>query len=164
MKKSQLVSVIKTVLAENKMKKSQLVSAIKTVLAENKKQKLDENSIRQIIREVLAEASQYMKIGGRFYEVEVDEEGNTFIQLFNGPKITVQPKGEEPRSIEDIQQDIKNNTKASSGDMGYDAEIADIMKYGTGGKFGDKNTKGYGTFGKGKLGQVPRHLRKDSRD
>ena len=37
------------------MKKSQLVSAIKTVLAENKKQKLDENTIRQVIREVLAE-------------------------------------------------------------------------------------------------------------
>ena len=37
------------------MKKSQLVSAIKTILAENKKQKLDENTIRQIIREILAE-------------------------------------------------------------------------------------------------------------
>jgi hypothetical protein len=37
------------------MKKSQLVSAIKTILAENKKQKLDENTIRQVIREVLAE-------------------------------------------------------------------------------------------------------------
>ena len=37
------------------MKKSQLVSAIKTVLVENKKQKLDENTIRQVIREVLAE-------------------------------------------------------------------------------------------------------------
>jgi len=40
------------------MKKSQLVSAIKTVVAENKKQKLDENTIRQMIREVLAEAEQ----------------------------------------------------------------------------------------------------------
>ena len=37
------------------MKKSQLVSAIKNVLAENKKQKLDENTIREIIREVLSE-------------------------------------------------------------------------------------------------------------
>jgi hypothetical protein len=37
------------------MKKSQLVSAIKNVLAENKKQKLDENTIRQLIREVLSE-------------------------------------------------------------------------------------------------------------
>lgn len=37
------------------MKKSQLISAIKTVLAENKKQKLSESTIRGIIREVLAE-------------------------------------------------------------------------------------------------------------
>ncbi len=37
------------------MKKSELISAIKTVLAENRKQKLDENKIRQIIREVLSE-------------------------------------------------------------------------------------------------------------
>lgn len=37
------------------MKKSQLVSAIKTVLAENKKEKLNENTIREIIREVLSE-------------------------------------------------------------------------------------------------------------
>jgi len=40
------------------MKKSQVVSAIKNVLAENKKQKLDENTIRQIIREVLSEEGQ----------------------------------------------------------------------------------------------------------
>ena len=37
------------------MKKSQLVSAIKTVLAENKKEKLNESTIREIIREVLSE-------------------------------------------------------------------------------------------------------------
>ena len=37
------------------MKKSQLISAVKTVLAENKKQKLSESTIREIIREVLAE-------------------------------------------------------------------------------------------------------------
>lgn len=37
------------------MKKSQLVSAIKNVLAENKKEKLNENTIREIIREVLSE-------------------------------------------------------------------------------------------------------------
>lgn len=37
------------------MKKSELISAIKTILAENKKQKLNEDTIRQIIREVLSE-------------------------------------------------------------------------------------------------------------
>lgn len=44
------------------MKKSQLVSAIKTILAENTKQKLDENTIREIIREVLSEEGQEITV------------------------------------------------------------------------------------------------------
>jgi len=50
------------------MKKSQLVSAIKTILAENKKQKLDENTIREIIREVLAE------------KTNINEEAHDFVR------------------------------------------------------------------------------------
>jgi hypothetical protein len=132
------------------MKKSQLVSAIKTVLAENKKQKLDENTIRQAVREVLSEADQYIKIGGRFHQVEVDGEGNRFIELFNGPKITVQKAGQEQRSLEDIEQDINNTKKPSDGTS---IDVAKALKYGS----TERKGKGYSTFGN--VGQTSREFR-----
>lgn len=133
------------------MKKSQLVSAIKTVIAENKKQKLNESTIREIIREVLSEADQYMKIGGRFHQVEVDGEGNKFIELFNGPKITVQKAGQEQRPLEDIEQDINNNKKQSDGTS---MDVAKALKYGS----TERKGKGYRTFGN--VGQTSREFRR----
>jgi len=51
------------------MKKSQLTSAIKNILAENKKQKLEENTIRQMIREVLSERDQDITVSFTSAEV-----------------------------------------------------------------------------------------------
>ncbi len=138
------------------MKKSQVVSAIKTIIAENKKQKLEENTIRQMIREVLAE--EYKQFGRSYYKIELNNDGDRVINLFSGEEILVQKKGEEQRTDDEITNDIQNTYKPSS-DEPTDAEINALLKYGPEGKFGDKNTKGYGTYGKGSLGQTPRHLR-----
>jgi hypothetical protein len=134
------------------MKKSQVVSVIKTIIAENKKQKLQENTIRQMIREVLAE--EYKQFGRSYYKIELNNDGDRVINLFSGEEILVQKKGEEQRTDDEITNDIQNTYKPSS-DEPTDAEINALLKYGPEGKFGYIDPKNPAAF----LRQTPRHLR-----
>ena len=142
------------------MKKSQIVSAIKTILAENTKQKLQENTIREMIREILAEAEEWKQFGRSMYKIELNDAGDRVVNLFSGEEILVQKKGEQQRTDDEITNDIQKTYKPSDDtSMGYDADVYDAIKYSGGGKFSVKNTKGYNTHGKGTLGQIPYHLR-----
>lgn len=130
------------------MKKSQVVSAIKTIIAENKKQKLQENTIRQMIREVLAE--EYKRFGRSYYKIELNNDEDRVINLFSGEEIIVQKKGEKQKTDDEITKEIEATYKPSSDKL-TDAEYKALLRYGP----EEEDPRRSAAF----LGQTRRHFR-----
>jgi len=111
------------------MKKSQLVSAIKTVLAENKKQKLDENTIRQIIREVLAEGVEFRE-GDKCLALMTGTAADGYEEctiLGIDPSGVAVVKNKAGQSDEVYTKDLKPISSSAVNEEGYDT-VQDVTR------------------------------------